>query len=170
MRGNAYIAVIGGGDASADDLAAAEEVGRRLADAGAILVCGGLGGVMEAAARGAASRGGTTVGILPGATREGANAYLSVAIATGLGEARNALVVRSADAVIAVGGEFGTLSEIGLALAMRIRVVGLGTWQLDRTGVPDPLVRAETPAGAVSAALEGLPGPPGEHRRRGGAR
>lgn len=151
-----YVAVIGAGNGSAAEHAAAEEVGRLLADAGAILVCGGLTGVMEAASRGAAARGGTTVGILPGETREGANPYLTVAIATGLGETRNALVVRAADVVIAVGGEFGTLGEIGLALRMDKRVIGLGTWNLDRTGRPDPLIRAASPAEAVTSALEGL--------------
>jgi uncharacterized protein (TIGR00725 family) len=151
-----YVAVIGAGNGSPNEHAAAEEVGRLLADAGAVIVCGGLEGVMEAAARGAAAHGGTSVGILPNETREGANPHLTVAIATGLGETRNALVVRAADVVIAVGGEFGTLGEIGLALKMGKRVVGLGTWNLDRPGHPDPLIRAATPAEAVTSALEGL--------------
>jgi uncharacterized protein (TIGR00725 family) len=111
---------------------------------------------MEAAARGSAANGGTSVGILPTETRGGSNPHLTVAIATGLGETRNALVVRAADVVIAVGGEFGTLGEIGLALAMGKRVVGLGTWNLDRRGRPDPLIRAATPAEAVTWALQGL--------------
>jgi uncharacterized protein (TIGR00725 family) len=152
-----YVAVIGAGNGSPEQHAAAEEVGRLLADAGAVLVCGGLGGVMEAASRGATARGGMTVGILPDETRERGNPHLTVAIATGLGETRNALVVRAADVVIAVGGEFGTLGEIGLALKMGKRVVGLGTWSLDRAGQPDPLIRAATPAEAVTSALEGLP-------------
>jgi uncharacterized protein (TIGR00725 family) len=110
-----YISVIGAGQASDDEMAAAEEIGRRLADAGAVLVCGGLGGVMDAAARGSAAAGGTSVGILPGEDRTHGSTQLTVRISTGLGEARNAIVARAADAVIAVGGEFGTLSEIALA-------------------------------------------------------
>jgi uncharacterized protein (TIGR00725 family) len=163
-----YVAVIGAGNGSPEEHAAAEEVGRLLGDAGAVLVCGGLGGVMEAASRGAAERGGKSVGILPGETREGGNPHLTVAIATGLGETRNALVVRAADVVIAVGGGFGTLGEIGLALRMGKRVVGLGTWNLDRPGQPDPLIRAATPADAVSSALEGLPGKLPEKPTSGG--
>src|SRR3954453_6992823 len=111
-----YVAVVGPGEANPEELAAAEGVGAELAGRGAIVVCGGLGGVMEAACRGARGAGGVTVGILPGADRADANEFFSVAIATGLGEARNALVVRAADALVAVGGEYGTLSEIALAL------------------------------------------------------
>jgi uncharacterized protein (TIGR00725 family) len=112
-----------------------------------VLVCGGLGGVMEAACRGARAEGGTTVGILPGLDRSAANPYVAVAIATGLGEARNALVVRAADCLIAVGGAYGTLSEIALALKAGKRVVGLRTWEID--GV----TAAESAAAALSAAL-----------------
>src|SRR5256885_80767 len=106
-----YVAVCGGGEAGESDLELAEAVGRALARAGAILVCGGLGGVMQAAVRGAAAEGGLSVGILPDDTRAGAADGLTVAIPTGLGEGRNLLVVRAADALIAIGGEFGTLSE-----------------------------------------------------------
>ena len=111
------------------------------------MVCGGLGGTMEAACRGARSAGGTTIGILPGLDRADANPYVEVAVPTGLGEARNALVVRAADAVIAVGGGYGTLSEIALALKAGKRVVGLGTWQIE--GV----VAVEDAEAAVAAAL-----------------
>ena len=111
---------------------------------------GGLGGVMEAACRGARDVGGTTIGILPGADRSAANAYVDVAIPTGLGEARNALVVRAADALIAVGGAYGTLSEIALALKAGKRVVGLGTWQID--GVE----AAASPEAAVETVLRDL--------------
>ena len=111
---------------------------------------GGLGGVMEAACRGARDAGGTTIGILPGADRSAANAYVDVAIPTGLGEARNALVVRAADALIAVGGAYGTLSEIALALKAGKRVVGLGTWQID--GVE----AAASPEAAVETVLRDL--------------
>ena len=131
------------------------DVGRGLALAGAAVVCGGLGGVMEAACRGAREGGGLTVGLLPGIDRADANPYVSVAIATGLGEARNALVVRAADAAIAVGGEFGTLSEIAFALKLGKSVVGLETWELGRAGQPvDAVERAATPAAAVASALK----------------
>src|SRR3954471_24681313 len=107
------IAVVGAGrDADERDLAAAEEAGAAIAASGAPLVCGGLGGVMEAACRGARSRGGLTIGLLPGDDREEANGWVQLAIPTGLGEVRNTLIVRSADAVIAIGGAWGTLSEI----------------------------------------------------------
>ncbi len=127
----AWIAVVGPGEATPEELSRAEDVGAAVAEAGAGLVCGGLGGVMEAACRGARSRGGLTVGLLPGTDRDAANGWVVVALPTGLGEARNALVVRAADAVIAVGGEFGTLSEIALALKAGKRVVGLGTWEIE---------------------------------------
>jgi uncharacterized protein (TIGR00725 family) len=150
----AYVAVCGPGVAGPWEEAAAEEVGRRLAEAGAILVCGGLGGVMDAAARGAAAAGGTTIGILPGTGRIEASPHLSVSIPTGMGEARNALVARAADAVVAIAGEFGTLSEIALALKLEKPVVGLGTWRLSKEGFEDPIVRARTPEEAVARALE----------------
>ena len=149
-----HVAVVGGGAADTDTCAIAEAVGRALAGRGAVVVCGGLGGVMEAACRGAKHGGGLTVGILPGTDRRDANAYVDVAVPTGMGEARNALVVRAADVVIAVGGEFGTLSEIAFALRTGVGVVGLATWELRRPGlVDDPVVRARTPEDAVDAAL-----------------
>ena len=112
------------------DLRAADEVGRLVAEAGGVVVCGGLGGVMEAACRGARSAGGVTVGLLPSDERRTANPFVSVAIPTGLGELRNGLVVRAADAIIAVGGAYGTLSEVALALKLGRPVVGLGTWEV----------------------------------------
>lgn len=127
----AYVAVVGPGEASADEEGAAEAVGRGLAQAGAVVVTGGLGGVMAAACRGAASAGGLTVGLLPGSRRAAANAWVSVALPTGMGELRNGLVVRAADAVIAVGGAYGTLSEVALALKAAMPVVGLGTWAIE---------------------------------------
>lgn len=155
MSEGPYISVIGTGQASEDEVAAAEEIGRLLAEAGAVLVCGGLGGVMDAAARGCETGGGVSVGILPGDDRTPGSPHLTVRIATGLGEARNAIVARAADAVIAVGGEFGTLSEIAFALKMGKPVVGLGTWSLDLEGLPgDPLQRATDPADAVAKALQ----------------
>jgi uncharacterized protein (TIGR00725 family) len=146
---HAYIAVVGPGEATAEEMRTAEEVGRRLAEAGAVVVCGGLGGVMEGACRGAKAAGGTTVGILPGSDRGAANEHVDVAIATGLGEARNALVVRAADALIAIGGSWGTLSEIALGLKAGKRVIGLSTWDLPKEGVE----RATGAGDAVERAL-----------------
>ncbi len=150
----AYVAVIGGGTAAASALEAAEAVGVGLARAGAILVCGGLGGVMEAACRGARGAGGTTVGLLPGTDRVAANRWVEIALPTGLGELRNGLMVRAADALIAVGGEWGTLSEIALALKVGKPVIGLESWELGRGGVPgEGMVVARDPEDAVKRAL-----------------
>ena len=145
-----YIAVCGAGIASGEVERLAEETGRLLAEAGAVVVCGGLGGVMEAACRGAKSAGGTTVGILPGPRRADANQWVDIAIPTGMGEMRNALIVRAADAVIAIAGEFGTLSEIALALKIGTPVVGLSTWDLGRR----ELEAVPSPSEAVARALE----------------
>ena len=154
MTAPLYVSVSGSGDAPPELCDLAEEVGSRLAEAGAVVVCGGLDGVMEAVCRGAKSAGGTTVGILPGTARSDANDFVDVALPTGLGESRNALVARAADALIAIGGEFGTLSEIGLALKIGKPVVGLGTWELRRRGeVVDAIKPAATPAEAVNLAL-----------------
>ena len=155
------MAVVGPSEGSADELAAAAAVGRGLAERGAMVVCGGLGGAMEAACRGAKEAGGTTLGILPGADRRDANAnpYVDVAVATGLAEGRNALVVRTADAVVAVGGAYGTLSEIALALRAGRPVVGLATWELGRRGRPDEgILRAASADEAVGLALAALAG------------
>jgi uncharacterized protein (TIGR00725 family) len=127
----AYVAVVGPGEASPAETESAELVGRGLGQRGDVLVCGGLGGVMAAACRGAAHAGGTTVGILPGTERAAGNEWLTVAIPTGLGELRNGLVIRAADAVIAIGGAYGTLSEVALALKTGVPVVGLRTWQIE---------------------------------------
>jgi uncharacterized protein (TIGR00725 family) len=153
-----YVAVIGASNATEWELATAERVGRLLADAGCVLVCGGLGGVMDAAARGSAAGGGISIGILPGDDRVDASRHLTVAIASGFGEARNAIVARSSDAVVAVGGEFGTLSEIALALKMGKPVVGVGTWELGRDDLAvDPIVRVETPEEAMEQLRRLLP-------------
>jgi uncharacterized protein (TIGR00725 family) len=119
-------------------------VGRGLAQAGAVVVCGGLGGVMEAVCRGAQEAGGTTVGLLPGADRAAANPHVSVAIPTGLGELRNGLVVRASDVVIAIAGGYGTLSEVALALKVGTRVIGLDTWAIE--GI-EPATSAEEAVG-----------------------
>jgi uncharacterized protein (TIGR00725 family) len=154
MTRELYVAVVGPSAATPAEHALGERVGRLLAENGAVLVCGGLGGLMEAAAGGCAAAGGTSIGILPTSDRSEANPYVTVAVATGMGEARNAVVVRTADAVIAIGGEFGTLSEIALALKMGKPVVGLGTWELGKRGARvDALVQASTPEDAVTTAL-----------------
>jgi uncharacterized protein (TIGR00725 family) len=127
-----YVAVVGaGGDVEPALLALAEAVGEELARRGAVVVTGGLGGVMEAACRGARRGGATTLGILPGSDRAAANRFVSVAVATGMGELRNGLVVRSADALVAIAGELGTLSEIAFALKAGKRVVGIGSWEIE---------------------------------------
>jgi uncharacterized protein (TIGR00725 family) len=157
-----YVAVVGPSAGTPAELALGDAVGRGLAKAGAVLVCGGMGGVMEAAAGGALNAGGKTVGILPTASRLEGNPYLTIAVATGMGEARNAIVVRTADVVIAIHGEFGTLSEIALALKMGKPVVGLGTWELTKAGEPsDAIVRATSAEDAVAKALALVPADPG---------
>ncbi len=157
-RSPVYVGVVGPDPAPENVAAQAEEVGRLLAKAGAVLVCGGLGGVMEAAARGAAAEGGTSVGLLPGTSRGAANPHLTLSIPTGMGEMRNVLVVRASDAVIALAGEFGTLSEIALALRIGKPVIGLDTWQLVRRGAPvEAIAQASNAAEAVSLALQGMP-------------
>ena len=150
-----FIAVIGGNQASKEEARLAEAVGRELAKKGATLVCGGLGGVMEAACRGASAEGGVTVGILPGENRQAANPYVQIPIVTGIGYARNVAVVKSAQAVIAIGGIYGTLSEIGHALQSGIPVIGLNTWTLSRNGqIDDSIIVAQRPAEAVDKALK----------------
>ena len=154
MADRLQVAVVGGGHADEADCDAAARVGRALGEAGALVVTGGLGGVMAAACRGARDGGGSSLGILPGADRSAANAFVDVAVATGLGEGRNVLVVRNADALVAVGGEFGTLSEIALALQAGIPVVGLGTFELAKQGREVPgVIRAGTPEEAADVAL-----------------
>lgn len=149
MKRSRYVAVCGASDPDPGQRELAREVGRRLAEAGAVVLCGGLGGVMEAAAEGAAGAGGTVVGILGGTDRGTGNRHLTIAIATGLGEARNAVLANAADAVIAVGGGWGTLSEIGLARRAGRPVVSLAGWELE--GVPVAISAEE----AVRAALGG---------------
>jgi uncharacterized protein (TIGR00725 family) len=146
----AIVAVIGGGSCTTEETALAEETGRLLASQGAVVVCGGLGGVMEAVARGAKANGGMTVGILPGADPAAANAYIDLPIATGLGEMRNFLIVRSAQALIAIGGGVGTLSEIALAQRIGKPVVGLHDSFRNAVDIP----RVERAADAVRWALE----------------
>ena len=149
------ISVIGRGyGASSHAMELAEEVGRLLAERGATVVCGGLNGVMEAACRGAKSAGGTTIGILPGSDPTAANEWVDIPIPTGLGYARNILVVKAGAAVIAVAGAYGTLSEIGHSLAEDKPVIGLETWELDPPdGTNDRMIRASNPEDAVDKAM-----------------
>jgi uncharacterized protein (TIGR00725 family) len=151
-----FISVVGESDASHKTHRMAREVGRLIAKAGATLVCGGLKGVMETAARGAKSEGGLTIGILPGSHREEANPHIDIPIITGLGYARNKLVVKTGQVVIAIGGRYGTLSEIGFALGYGIPVVGLKTWELIRGDgrVDQGIVRVRTPEEAVKTAFK----------------
>ena len=149
-----FVAVIGGGQCSSEEAHLAEEVGREIARRGAILICGGLGGVMEAACKGASSEGGVTIGILSGDSPQTANPYVQIPIVTGMGQARNVIIVKSAQAVIAVGGSYGTLSEMSHALQNDIPVIGLNTWSLSRGGQQDnSIIPAQNPAEAVNKAL-----------------
>jgi len=150
-----YIAVIGAAECESGLSDIAYKVGWEIGRRGHVLVCGGLGGVMDAAAHGAHDVGGLVVGILPGPDRSPAGKWLTVAIPTDMGHARNALVARAGDALVAVGGGFGTLSEIALALKMGRPVVGLETWGLDEGRVEGPgVVKAATPEEAVRLAEE----------------
>ena len=149
------IGVMGAGAVTAEGYKIAEEVGRRIAESGAIMICGGLGGVMEAAAKGAKSAGGLVVGILPGVNERDANPYVDIPIATGMGHARNLINIYTSHAIIAVQGEFGTLSEIAFALKCGKPVVALQTWRLDTIGCDDPnFVLAHTPHEAVQKAIQ----------------
>jgi uncharacterized protein (TIGR00725 family) len=163
------ISVCGPNDASFEEYQTALEVGRQIALAGHAVVCGGRDGVMEAVACGAKEAGGVTIGILPSYDPKQANEFIDYPIPTGLGHARNSLVVASGAAVIAIGGGFGTLSEIGLALKMEKRVVHIGSWELDEerlerfaspTGV---YLKATTPVEAVELALGAKPASPRGH-------
>ena len=148
------IAICGAGQCDGSVAALAETVGRGVAAGGATLICSGLGGVMAAACRGARGAGGLTIGLLPGSDTSAANPDVVVPIATGLGEARNLLIVSSADVVIAIGGEYGTLSEIALARKIGRTVIGLRTWNLGRDAAGEPhLLAVNSPEAAVAAAL-----------------
>ncbi len=150
----AYVAVVGAGTSDEDLQRVAEAVGRGLGERGAVMLCGGLSGVMEAVCRGCRAAGGTSIGILPGDARSDANDFVDVAIATGMGEMRNALIVRAADVVVALGGEYGTLSEVAFALKTGRPVVGYDTWELRKSGgADDGIVRVGSADDAVAAAL-----------------
>ena len=148
------IAVIGDSSCSPEQAELAETVREQLAERGATVICGGLSGVMEAVCRGAKSRGGLTVGILPGESPDMANPWVDIPVVTGIGEARNMAVVKSAQAVIAIGGGYGTLSEIAYALKSNIAVVGLNTWSLSLNGQAlDAVIRVSSPTEAVDKAV-----------------
>jgi hypothetical protein len=150
-----FIGVIGGSEITPDVARLAEEVGREIARNGAALVCGGLTGVMEAACKGASEAGGLTIGILPGDNRKAANPYVKIPIVTGLGYARNVAVVKSSQAVIAIDGSYGTLTEIGHALQNGIPVIGLETWEISMDGKADQsIIIAKNPKEAVDKAME----------------
>tara|TARA_Y100001960_G_scaffold188976_1_gene198147 strand:- start:50 stop:529 length:480 start_codon:yes stop_codon:yes gene_type:complete len=149
------ISVIGESKASPENMKYATEVGALLAESGAVVVCGGMTGVMEAVCKGAKSKGGATIGILPGSTIEDSNKWVDYPICTGIGDARNAIVVQAGQSVIAIGGSYGTLSEIGHALSFKKRLVGLNTWDLPSSRLrPQDMIICETAAEAVDAALK----------------
>jgi len=148
------IAVVGERVASPTHRDAAWAVGREIALRGGVLICGGMGGVMEAASEGCASAGGLVVGILPGEHAAEANPCVAIPVATGMGEARNAIIARTGEAMIAIGGSYGTLSEIAFALHFGVPVIGIDTWQLEAPGVKvDPVLRVSSAAEAVEKAL-----------------
>ena len=158
MDRRTIISVIGESNARPRIALLAEQVGAELARRGVIVACGGLGGVMEAACRGAKSAGGTTIGILPGDNPLSGNDYIDIPIITGMGYARNTIVAKTGAAVVAVGGAYGTLSEIGHALGDGMPVIGLETWELIRGGAPyggpdDSIIRAIDPADAAEKAI-----------------
>ena len=149
------VAVIGTRQPSPEESKLAEEVGRELAKNGVALICGGLGGVMEDACRGAVAEGGLTIGVIPGEDRKSANPYVQIPIVTDIGYARNVIIVKSAQAVIAVGGGYGTLTEIGYALDGKKPVIGLKTWKLSRNNHMDKsIIRAYNAKEAVNKALK----------------
>lgn len=149
MLSSKIIGVIGGGTCTKEIGDFAETVGEAIAQKGGILICGGLSGVMEAACRGAKKRNGLTIGVLPGNRKSDANQYVDIALPTGMGEARNIIIVRSAHAVIAIDGEYGTLSEIAFCLRFSVPVVGLQTWNIDPA-----IIQADDPIAAVDKAFE----------------
>lgn len=154
LKPKKFVAVIGASRAAPEDLLLAEQVGKELAENGFTLICGGLGGVMEAASKGACSSGGLTIGILPGEFREEANPYIQIPIVTGIGYARNTIVAKSAHAVIAVGGGYGTLSEIAYARQANVPVIGLGTWAISKNGHQDnSIIYVNSAEEAVSEVL-----------------
>lgn len=153
------ISVIGESKATDQNYSIAEKVGVLIARSGATLVCGGLDGVMEAACKGAKSAGGSTIGILPGLSKNEANQWIDIPICTGLGDARNIVVVRTGAAVIAIGGAYGTLSEIGHALSDGKPIFALNSWEITKSGIQDPLLtHCKNEKEAVEKALASASG------------
>lgn len=144
-----YLGVIGAGHCNHNVDKLAEQVGRAIAIEGAVLVCGGLGGVMTAAARGARSAGGQTIGILPGNSKDDANEFIDIAIPTGIGEARNVVIIKTADAVVALPGEFGTLSEMAFCMKLNKPLVSLSDWNIS-----NEVERFDDPVSAVKRAIQ----------------
>ena len=154
-RKTQIVSVIGGREPTLTEQELARQVGRELALKGVMVACGGLGGVMEAVCKGAKEEGGTTIGILPGSSSQEANSFVDIPIVTGIGFARNMVVVKTGQAVIAVGGSFGTLSEIGHALSADIPVIGLNTWDLPGRGEGNRcIILASSPRNAVELAIQ----------------
>lgn len=156
MSEKTYIGIIGAGICDSSTAELAFEVGAMIAERGAVLVCGGLGGVMEAACRGAQSMGGVTIGILPGEKCNEGNPYLSFTVATGIGHARNLAITATSDILIAIGGEYGTLSEIGLAKKLGKKVIGLGSWRVENSAGTKHIIQAKSPAEAVELTLRAI--------------
>jgi uncharacterized protein (TIGR00725 family) len=151
MKKKNIIGVIGSASCSSSISDIAYIVGKEIARREAILVCGGLGGVMEGACKGAQEEGGLTIGVLPGDDKESANRYVDIPITTGMGEARNIIIVRSSDAVIAIAGKYGTLSELAFALRFDVPIVGIATWNIDI-----PILKAKNPKQAVDMAIQAI--------------
>lgn len=147
------ISVIGDGNPTEKISLLAEEVGTLLAKKGILIVCGGLGGVMESVCRGAKKHGGTTIGIIPGIKASEANQWVDIPICTGISQARNVIIATTGDAIIAVGGKYGTLSEISHALSINKPVIGLNTWNLSQNkNIKPSIIQAQNPADAVNLA------------------
>ncbi|MBA7602891.1 TIGR00725 family protein [candidate division WOR-3 bacterium] len=151
MKEKIIIGVIGSSTCSSSVSEVAYIVGKEIARKNAILICGGRGGVMEAACKGAKEEKGITIGVLPGNDKENANPYIDIPIVTGMGEARNVIIARSSDAVIAIAGKYGTLSEIAFALRFDVPVVGIATWNINI-----PILKAKNPKQAVGMALSAI--------------
>jgi len=151
-----YIGVIGQSSCDKELADIARCVGELIAEEGAYLVCGGLGGVMEYASEGAYSKGGVTIGILPESSRMSANPYIKFSIASGIGFARNFIIVNTSDILIAIGGAFGTLSEIAYALQLNKPVIGISTWEINHKTIKDKIIRVATPVEAIEKAKEML--------------
>ena len=151
MKRKTIIGVIGSASCSSSVADIGYIVGREIARRGAILICGGLGGIMEGACKGVQEENGTAIGILPGDDKEDANPYVDIPLTTGMGEARNIIIVRSSDAVIAIAGKYGTLSELAFALRFDVPIVGIATWNIDI-----PILKAKNPRQAVDMAFEAI--------------